>query len=198
MAIITFPAGSHIATIDWTLRRPAQVNRSQWTGRDQVRANPWHGRWLASFTLAPHVGEENILAWRAFIAAMKGPVNTCRLPATEGAQTASANVLVSGAHAAGVTSIAFSGGPVSTTLLEAGRMITIGDQLMVLTAAATTNGAGAGSFTVEPPLRAAAANGATIEIQRPTAIVALADPDAGWGVSPGKVYGMKLDVEERL
>lgn len=198
MAIITFPASARIASIKWELDRPAQVNRSWWSGRDSVRANPWHGRWSAQVALAPIVGEENILAWRAFLATLKGQVNTFRLPATEGAQTALANVLVSGAHAAGVSSIAFSGGGLSITQLAAGRMITLNDQLMVLTAAAATNGAGAGSFTVEAPLRAAATNGTTIETQRPTAIVAMDRSSLGWSVGPGKLYNIEFGVEERL
>lgn len=86
MAIIPMPASVRIKTIEWLLSRPAQVNRSHWTGRDQVVADPWHGRWSAEAELAPIVGAAGMLAWRSFLAKVKGRINPFRLVAVEAPQ----------------------------------------------------------------------------------------------------------------
>lgn len=199
MAVISLPASVRIANINWALDRPAQLNRSQWTGKEQVIADPWHGRWTAEAELAPVVGEANVLAWRAFLAALKGRVNTFRLPAVEKDQAANDSVSVSILAAAGATTINSGGWGVSTAnVMLAGQMFTLNDQLCVLTANASSNASGFADLTFQPPLRAGATVNTPIIVRKPTALVALASSTAGWSVDRGQVYGIKLNVEERF
>jgi hypothetical protein len=195
MAIITAPA-LRIASIAWRFDRPAQVNRSAYTGRRKVMANPWHARWSAELELAPIVGEANILAFRAFLAQLKGQVNSFRLKATEGAQlTGAGGVGATTGAAVGATSLAVAGFPTGKNLL-AGQMMTVNDQLLLLTQDGTVTGTNDRTFTFESPLRAAVAGSALVEVMNPTALVCLTSSVSGWDVSAGTVYGAKLSVEE--
>jgi hypothetical protein len=192
------PASVPIAAIEWTLDRPAQVNRSQWTGKEQVVADPWHARWSAELTLRTLIGQASILAWRSFLVQLKGHVNTFRLVAVEAAQNAYSPTVQTTAGASGTT-LPLTGFPaVVATVMTAGQMFTVNDQLCVLTADLVTNGAGQGTATFQPPLRASAAATTAVQVQRPTCLVALRDSTAGWSVDRGQLYGVKLTVDERF
>lgn len=201
MAIIALPSTTRFAKrVTWTLDRPAQVNRSAYSGKRQVVATPWQARWTAVVEMVPIIGEANVRTWRSFLARLKGPVNTFRLPATEGAQTAIAQATVATTAAAGSTSLvlANSTSPGAAIALLDGHMVTVNDQLLQLTADGAFN-AGTGQTTIsfEGPLRAAANAGTAVETRNPTALVALADSKSGWAVDPGKIYGLsQLVVEE--
>lgn len=198
MAIIAFPTGARIKGVRWALDRPAQVNRSAWTGRRQVVATPGHARWSAEVELAPIVGEGSMLAWRAFLAGLKGQVNTFRLVAVERDQHNNTGTQhVYGAHAAGVTTLRTYGWNGGAQTLQAGHMVTVNDQLLVLTGDARF-GAEAGEryLDFEAPLRAPAAHATQITTHYPTALVALTDSTAGWEVQKGQIYGVTLNVEE--
>lgn len=201
MPIIALPAATRIARkVEWSLDRPAQVNRSAWTGKPQVIANPWHGIWRAQVDLVPIIGETAMLAWRAFLAQLKGQINSFRLPATEGLQAGLPAAINHNGAAAGATTMLIktaAGGVPIPTLLP-GHMMTSGDQLLQVVASAPDVGTGTTLVTFEPPLRAAIASLAAVEIQNPTALVALTDSKVGWSVEPGKIYGVgSLQVEER-
>lgn len=192
MAVIALPRTIRFATsVAWQLDRPAQVNVSGYTGRRQIVANPWHGKWSAKVELAPIVGENNMLQWRAFLAALKGQINTFHLPASEGPQHNGTFHTTGGAVSAGATAMTLNGSPTMT----AGMMVTFvypsgNKQLAVLTSVSGT------SVTFEPPLREALPSGWGVETKDPYAHVALTSSTAGWTAGKGKVYGIMLDVEE--
>lgn len=105
MGLIAMPGSVRIRHIEWSLDRPAQVNRSPYTGARKVVANPWHGMWRARVDLAPIVGEGNVRAWRAFLGKLKGQINSFYLPATEGPQHLLGSQTASAGAAQGATSI---------------------------------------------------------------------------------------------
>lgn len=198
MAVIDMPSSTRIASIAWTMDRPAQVNRSQWNGKDQVIADPWHTRYSAEVELAPIVGEVNVLAMRSFLARLKGRVNTFRLVAVENPQIAIGfTPTVNGAHGVGVTTVLATGLPPDTSVLSDGQFVTIGDQLLMLNAPVVTDGGGTANLQLHRPLRALAPNGAAIEARLPTALMALASAESGWSVGPGQLYGVRFAAEER-
>ena len=79
MAIITAPAFA-LKQVDWTLDRPAQINRSAYTGTRTVVANPWHGIWRAKVTLRTEQGEAAIRTLRGFFARNGAGVGTFGRP----------------------------------------------------------------------------------------------------------------------
>ena len=194
MAIIPTPAALKIRSIDWTLFRPSQVNRSAWTGRRQVVGQPGHSRWSAEVQLAP-LQERDMRAMRSFLAQLRGQINTFRLDAVEKGQSRSAiNATVVANAAAGANSFQVAGFLVGETL-QPGQMMTVNDQLVIITASsgvADTNR----TFQFEPALRLPAAAGTPVVVHRPTAHVALVDPSFRWNVGVGQMYGFSLSVEE--
>lgn len=187
MAIITLPSPVRIRRIDWSLDRPANVNVSAYTGYRHVAANPWHGKWYASVELAP-MDAAAMRDWRAFLASLKGQINTFRLPAAEeGAQNANNGVTLAGSVTQGATVVTIGG--YGTAMLP-GQFITINNQLLVIVSVAGSN------LTFEPPLRLAAAGGASVETSRPYAMVAMVDSRVSWSVDLGPIYGISFDVEE--
>lgn len=196
MAVIPTPAALKIRGIAWRLFSPAQVNRSAWTGRRQVVTQPGHARWTAEAEIAL-LAEADAFAMRAFMMKLKGQINTFRLEAVEQDQTTVTSLTVSGGASGGATSVTTSASwPASTTVLRAGQMLTINDQLLALTSDVVSNATGGSTMTFEPPLRMAAAAGAPIEVRRPTALVALSEPEIGWAVELGPHYSFALSVEE--
>lgn len=189
MAFITAP-DFKIVTIRWELSRPAQINRSDWTGRRTVVVNPWHAKWRAHVELAVQQGEENFRALRSFFARCRGSVNTFRLYATAGKQNDNFNVRVDTAAAQGATSLTLAG--YDTALLD-GQMVTVNGQLLQLTKA--QSGA---TITFEPPLREAAAAGEPVATSRPYALVHMAQSSSAWGVEPWRRFTTSFDVEEAI
>lgn len=188
MAIVTWP-GLRVRSIVPTLSRPAQVNRSAYTGARSVAANPWHGKWSFKVQLAPIVGEANFLPVRAFLASLRGAVNTFRMPATEGSQAAFGAATVLSSVAQGAVAMTVAGAAV-----QAGQMITVNDQLLLILTSAVSGSNRA--ITFEPALRAAATAGTAVNAAAPTCLVALSGPDVGWSVDQGQLYNVSFDVEE--
>lgn len=194
MAIVTLPNALRFAReVAWTLDRPAQINRSGYTGQRSVIANPWHGVWSAKVELAPIIGEPNILAWRAFLGSLLGAVNSFRLPVTEGPQNRNSGVTVESDLNAGSGAFILAG---LSEAMRPGQFITVNDQLMLCTNVGAFVAPGRQSVTVEPPLRVWTAAGTGVLCRRPTVLVSLKDSTVGWVVGPGQVYGASLDVEE--
>lgn len=196
MAIIPTPASLKIRGIAWRLISPSQVNRSGWTGRRQVFGTPGHSRWTAEAEIAV-LAEADAFSMRSFMVKLEGSINTFRLEAVEREQTAVTTLTVAAAVAAGAMSVTTSASwPASTTVLKEGQMLTINDQLLVLTADVVSNTTGGSTMTFKPRLRVAAAAGTAIEVKRPTALVALSEPEIGWAVELGPHYSFALSVEE--
>lgn len=197
MAIVAVPAALKVRRATWRLVRPAQVNRSGYTGRRKVVAAPWHGRWEGSIETAP-LALADAQAVRGFLAAMRGQVNTCRLRATESGTSTGTAIKVYLAQSAGITTLNSYGWQPNSTVAKAGAMFTVNDQLCILTADAVSGGTGIAALSFEPPLRTAPAGDTVIEAGAPTALVALAESAFEWSADLGPVYQFSFNVEEHF
>ena len=204
MAVITLPSAFKIREIEWDLSQPSQVNRSQWSGADQVEEETWHSRWRAAVTFAPLGSDARLL--RSLIAKLKGRVNTIRLPVTsEDQHSIVTPQRVYGAHAAGATTLYTYGWHAVLPSLLDGHFLTINDQMAMVTEDAAPPGVGeigtgepgARKFTLHAPLRAAATHSTQITTLRPTCLMALAEDVAGWKTDVGKISSFSLAFEER-
>lgn len=194
MTTITFPSSPKPSTMSWRLVQPAQQNISQWTGARQVLASG-RGWWECSLTLPPIVGESAVNSWRAFTALARGAANDFRVPVNEIAQSSAvATPLVNGAGQTG-RSLNTDGWPVSITVLYAGQFVTIGNQLLQLTADVVSNGSGQATISFEPAIRVSPADNAIIEYKNPYALMYFLE-DPGYSVEPGLVYSMSFNLRE--
>lgn len=189
MATITVP-DFRFARVDWEFDRPAQINQSLVSGKRTVSAAPWFGKWHARVELATTYGENAYRLLRSFFIRCQGPVNTFKLYAVTENQNSNSGVTVASTAAAGASSMTISG---AATALTEGQMVTVNNQLLILTA----NQSGT-TITFEPPLRAQATGGTSVETSRPWALVRLASPMAGWAVETGHRFNASFEVEEAL
>jgi hypothetical protein len=140
-----------------------------------------------------------VLEWRAFLARLGGRTHSFRLPATEGPQYGGplTPYVFGDSQDAGLLSLVSAGWPVwDGTFPKPGQMITVRDQLLVLTA--VDGGSDVRLLTFEGRLRQYAGHGVPIEVVKPTALVALSSSSSGWSVGRGTIYGISLAAEERF
>lgn len=194
MTTITFPSTPKAQTMSWRLVQPTQVNISGWTGKRQVLTSN-RGWWECDFGLPPIVGTTNINAWRSFLAKTRGSANDFRVPVDPTAQSsASATPLVNGAGQVG-RSLTTDGWPTSSTVLYAGQFVTIGNQLLQLTADITSNSSGQATIQFEPPIRSSPDDNASIEFQNPYCLMYLVEKPA-LSVEAGYIYSLSLSLRE--
>ena len=185
MALISAPT-FRLAGIAWELDRPAQVNTD--LSNKRTIGDPLYGKWFASVALEPETGEAAFAPIRSFLMRCMGTVNYFHLPAVINAQNANSGVTLSAGASAGATTVTITGA--STSLLD-GQMVTIGNQLLQLTADQSGS-----ALTFEPPLRVAASSGDAVETSLPYALVRLADPNVNWTVEAPQRFSTAFDVEE--
>jgi hypothetical protein len=194
MATITFPSNYNAAALQWKLIMPSQTNVSGWTGQRQTIGSN-RGWWECQFTPPPLVGREAIRPWRSFVAQARGGVNDFRVLAHPRPQSTLANtVLVRGGGQTG-RSIITDGWPNSVTPILAGDYITIGDQLLQLTADVVSDGSGIATLTFEPPIRRAPSDNSPVEYKNPYALMYMIQEPA-ISVSVGDVHTFALELRE--
>lgn len=190
MAILDWPEDVGIAEAQCTLDQVSQVFRSAYTGAVAKTANPWHGKWLFAVSIIPMVGDRNVRALRAFLASLRGQINSVRLPVTCGEQKHLPMATVQATVAKGGTSMTITG-----CFLQPGQLLTVNDQLVSVV---TSEPSGSNcAITFQPALRADASAGTAVETGNPTSLVMLSSSSVSWTLRPGNMaYPDTLNFEE--
>lgn len=199
MPQITVPDYNRLILDSFDLRVPAQVNRSEWTGRRKVVGLPGAETWIASITIGDIATEAEEWPWRAFLLSLRGQENWFALRMAC-QQTDALPTVRPGANDG--NSVPLSGMAAVSTILRAGQYLTIPlpsghARNVCLTADLTTNVNGQGTALFEPALYEVPAAGASVEAQNPYVPMALATPMAGLSYSQG-IAGRSFDLEEAL
>lgn len=207
MALIPWPTCAFITNVAWTLDQPAQVNRSQWTGRRQVTILPIAAQWSAKVTFEVKADEASSLDLQAFIVDMQGQANTTLVPGTAGAQFgASLPVQVAGGGQAGFA-LNVDGVPGGLTF-KRGQKLSLNGQMLMLMAAATADVNGNAALSIKPALRLPPADNTPVEFTNPTCRMALKNTGNGWSTDwfwnaadltagkPDASYTFELEFEE--
>lgn len=198
MAEITVPDVDGLILDELTLTSPSQLNRSGWTGKRKVVGLPGIELWRGKATIDILETEENERAWRAFLFALRGPVNYFKwiLPCNT---HAGSRPVVGSSPGNGYT-LPLSGMATSQTILEAGQFMTVPlpsgyKRPVCLTSDLVSNGSGVGTATFEPALGETPTVGATIETIDPYIFMAPTSSTQGFATTQG-VSGTSFDVEE--
>lgn len=196
MSLIDFPSDPFPRAMAWRLVAPTQMNMSEWTGARQALSSG-RGWWECQVELPPIVGSETFLPWASFIAKARGMANTFEVLLDSKPQVyglASYTPRINGGSQTG-RSLVTDGWPVSRTILRAGQHVTIGDQLLRLTAPITANGSGQATIEFEAAIRVSPADNALIEFRRPYCLMYLVEEPVV-SVEPGRVHSLSLSLRE--
>lgn len=201
MAVITFPATLGLVKMTWQPQRMDLSFSSPFSSQSvQIEAPKW------AVTLTSRPMRENVSgAWKALFMQLRGRTNQLELwdfgrPAPVGTMRGSMTLNAAAAQGATTLSIV-AAGQAAKTLLQ-GDLLGIGSgltqQVVMVVADATSNGAGVIAVTVEPPLRNAFAGGAIVTWDKPKALFRAARPLSAWeyGNSAIIASGFNLDLIE--
>lgn len=142
--------------------------------------------------------------WQALLLQIAGKTNQLSVwnlarPAPIGTMRGTMTLNASAAQGATTLAIVASGEN-AKTLLQ-GDLLGLGSgttqQVVMVTADATSNGSGVISVSTEPPLRTAFAGGAAVTWDKPKALFRVTQSKSSWDYSPGVIVsGFALDLIE--
>jgi hypothetical protein len=200
MATITPPTiFSQASSFRAVLAVNQRVNASPFGGSEQA-VDLLNDRWLFSLELPPNT-PANSAQLEAFIAAMRGQVNTVNLwhlarPVPRG--TMRGTLTLNAAAAQGASSIVVTGGvgQASTTLL-AGDLLGVGGLLLQVAADATANGSGVITLSLVNRLRSALSSAAAVTWNQPTVPMRMLS-SSGMQYLPGYGGPLQFDFGEAV
>jgi len=195
MSLISFPEAPVPASIDWKVNQPTQANRSEFSKKRRVTILAAAPRLHARVTLPRILGEENVFEWRAFVVDCDGKANRFKLIACERDQLTGVAPVVAGAGQAGRT-LQTSGWGTPGLKLKRGQFFTVDEQLLILMQNVVADENGNATLRFKPYLRVVPANGASLEVKRPYAVMSMSSDDTGWLADVGQEYGVSFDCEE--
>ncbi len=180
MPTLAFPASIRPVSVDWQLVFNTRSFPSPLSNDTQTRETPG-ARWVCSLSFE-HLRRDEVAALEAFIVRLRGAVGRFTLwnHARETPRgVATGTPVVDGAANAGGTLATRGWTPSITNSLRAGDLIGVNGELKQVVTDANSDANGKVTLTIEPPLRATPADGATITTVKPTATFRLLDDNQG-------------------
>lgn len=198
MSEIEIPASGRLILDSLILSAPAQVNRSQWTGTRKVVGLPGVELWRGRATIMPMATEVAERPWRAFMFALRGPVNWFRWPLPchkHIGPKPTIDVYPSDGY-----ELPLTGMQPNARILLAGQFMTVPlpsghFRTVCLTADLRADASGNATATFEPALGEVPDEGEEVETTDPFIPMSLVEPEQGFVASQG-VSGTSFDVEE--
>lgn len=200
MAVITMPDTLYMSRMSWGQRRNEATTRSIFGAQTIEVAAPV---WIVDLEI-DRLNDSESGEWKALMMRLKGQTNQLEVwdkmrPAPIG--TMRGTMALSGAHAAGATSLVIDAGVgQAATTLKQGDMLGLGtgltQQVSMVLADATANGSGVITVTVEPPLRNAFITGAAVTWDKPKGLFRRTNSDAVWDYSGVYSSGFALSLIE--
>lgn len=170
MAIIPYPTEARLTSVSLQPIVAAQSNRSELTNARQV-VDVGYSWWAAEVSVSP-MYDNQAREWKLFLGRLRGPTNSFRIPI---ANQHSETFTVRAQGAGSGYSLSTDGWPVSSTPLEAGEYVTVGNQLMMLDQDVVSNASGVAVLYFHSPLRGSVADNTVIETAEPFLLAALPD-----------------------
>lgn len=200
MSEIAIPSPGDLLLDSLSLYSPAQVNRSQWTGRRKVVALAGAELWRGNATIDLIATEDEERPWRAFLFGLEGPVNWFRwlLPCNK--HIGGRPTVASGATA-GYT-LPLSGMQPGTRILRKGQFMTVPlpsghSRAVCLTLDLIADGSGDATAAFRPALNETPTLGVTVETADPFIPMSPVEPTQGLDSADG-ISGASFDVEEAM
>lgn len=198
MTEISLPPNATLLPDSLTLVVPANVLRSEWTGKRRVVGLAGVERWRGQISTFPASTERTAQAWRAFVFGLRGAQNWFRWPLPCNFHVGTRPLV--GAAPGSDYELPLTGITPNARIARAGQYMTVPlpsghARAVCLTADLRGDAAGAAIAYFEPALNEAPTVGATVETTRPYIPVALVESEATLSISGG-VTVVPLAVEE--
>ncbi|KQQ90389.1 phage tail tape measure protein [Massilia sp. Leaf139] len=196
MAIINVPTGLSVASQSWGQRRMDAEFRSVFGAQAIEGSAPL---WETTITASLKRTE----LWQVLMMQLRGRTNQLALwnfgrPVPRGTMR---GAMTAGATAQGATSMTVTASGQASKTLLAGDLLGFGagltQQVVMVTADATSNASGVITVSFEPALRSALSAGAAVTWDRPKALFRRTESKAGWEHEPGGIVrGMSISLLE--
>lgn len=201
---LTMPTNVGIKSSEFGLRRAVGATISPFTGQQQVYLNNL-ALWQAVFNL-PLMNRSRASEWLAFLSELNGRYGTF-LAGDQDCKTiqgvATGTILVNGAHSIGDTTIDMDGFAISTSnVFKKGDYLQFGSgsssKLHIVVANANSNSSGQSTITIEPPLKAALSDNASVTYSNTKAVFRLNDNNVAWQANETGLFSISFSATESV
>ena len=201
---LVLPSSPSVATQEWSLSRAVGITESPFTYSQQV--SEYLGcRWIAVVTLPPMKRDE-AGAWTVFFSQLHGRRGTFLLGDADAKTiqgSATGTMLVNGAHAIGVYSVAVDGlGASITNAFKKGDYVQFGSgatsRIHIITDDINTNASGQATLQIEPPLKTALTDNSTVIYENTKCVMRMDTGELGWKSNENSVYGFSFACSEAI
>ena len=203
---LSMPTSPNFVRSEWTIRRAVAITQSPFTlGTQAIKYTG--SQWLASVSLPP-MSRSQASEWQAFFMQLNGSFGTFLMGDPDaialGVQGTIGNtVAVNGAHSIGAYSVTIDGADTyESTLFKKGDYVQFNtgssSKLHMLISDVASDGSGNATLEIEPSLKVALANDATIEYTSPKAVMRMSNNDLSWSANHISLYGVSFTCEEVL
>ncbi|MEC9346052.1 MAG: hypothetical protein VYB54_07480 [Pseudomonadota bacterium] len=190
-------------TTDWEAVNTAGMNRSPFTGAEQIYA--WSGEWWRCSVSLPPMALADADAWVAFLVSLRGRYGTFLLGdplKTSPRGVGTGTPVVAGGSQTGY-SLDTDGWSASTPgILAAGDWIQLGSgsgsRLHKVVQSADSDSAGAATLEIWPALRASPADNDPITLASTRGVFRLDGNITSWSVDKARTYGINFTAVEAL
>jgi len=200
MSNLSFPTvngNSIIQKMSLKIVNSMAVNTSPYTYQQQVQ-NMGGSRWEAVITIRP-LNRTEALAFQAFLAGLRGQLNTFTVGNPLSTMSSPPTVAVAGSGATAAGSLAIPLELTGGSNLVAGQEIQIGDHLYMILEDATTSGGGTTTTVgVAPPIRESISVGTSVTVNNPKGIWRLDKPEVNWNIDRNSIYSFTLSCTEAV
>lgn len=200
MSVITFPTALYVTKFTWQQAPQNLTFRTPFGVQSVEISSPL---WKVSLEL-DRVPQNQTGAYDAISVQLRGAANQLEIwkidrPAPVG--TMRGTMTLNGSHASGATTLSISAGVgQAATTLVAGDMLGVGSattqQVVMVIAAATADGSGDISVSVQPPLRNAFTTGSAVTWDKPKALFRLISSSPFWTSQDTTSSGWAADLME--
>ena len=180
--------------------RQTGIAQSPFTGATQ-RSEGSFALWSLNGTF-PEMDDADISRlWRSFFLQLRGRAGTFKIivPGTGAPSTGYAGAVgvVNGASQTGISLIT-NGWDNSTLVLQEGDYFTVNDELKIVTADVTSDGAGNATIAFEPALRTSPAHAAPLTIANPYFIARLDSDAPSWNLRAPYFHSFSFEASENF
>ena len=193
MTTYAIPTTIGFSSVEFGLENNNQVFESPLSNSIQV-SELTGARWYGTFNLPP-MSKAQALEYIGFLQRLQGRVHSffgydANHRSPSGTMSGS-TLVVKGASQTG-TSINLDGGANSTLILKAGDFFSVGGELKMVTANATSDGSGNLTVNFVPSLRSSPANDSAITTTNPVCAMKLLGDSTSYSINNSNLYGISF------